>query len=116
MNAMRTTVLSIVAALSLGVAGTPAAADSVTVTATSTVQFDDLDLSNPADLAKLERRIGQAVRALCGPRVYLSALNSDAREQCRESARRSANEEFARVLEEDQRRVLAALSEVRSTD
>jgi UrcA family protein len=113
---MRTTVLSILAALSVSVAGTPAVADPVSITATSTVHFDDLDLTNPADLAKLEKRVDRAVRILCGSRLNQAINAAEARAQCRESAQRSAHEEIARVLGDEQRRALATLSEARSND
>jgi UrcA family protein len=112
---MRITIVSILAALSLSSAAMPATADTVTVTATSQVHFEDLDLANPADIAKLEKRVEQAVRTLCSRRPS-SAINvREAREQCRESARRSANEELARVLGGDHP-ALASLSEGKSDD
>ena len=110
---MRTTASSILAALALTVAGTPVGAKPAAITIVSTtVEVDDLDLSDPADLARLETRIGRAVQRLCGQRVY----GEEAKQECRESARRSANEQLAGVLDEEQSRVLAALSEVRSRD
>ena len=113
---MRKIIIPALAAFSLGISATPATADTVTVTATASVNFDDLDLTNPSDLAKLEKRIGRTVRALCGRRVS-GALNvAEAREQCRESAQRSANEELARVLGDEQHEALAALSDARSND
>jgi len=114
---MQKTIISVLAALSLGVLGTPASAGTVTVTATAPVQVDDLDLSNPADRAKLEKRIARAVRELCGQRVSRwAALNAvEAKEQCRESAQRSANEELARVLNDEQPEALA-LSGTRPND
>jgi len=110
---MRTTILTILGALSLSAAGTPAGAQPTGVTTVKTsVQIGDLDLSNPADLARLESRVNRAVRTLCGPRVD----GERARRECRESARRSATEQLAAVLDEEQSRVLAVLSEVRSSD
>lgn len=104
------------AALSLGFAGAPAMADTVTVTATAEVQVDDLDLSDPADVAKLERRISRTARALCGQRLSQALNVAEAREQCRQSAQRSAHEELARVLGDEQRQAQVALSDSRSND
>lgn len=80
------------AALSLASASTPASAEPVSVE----VEYTDLNLSDPAGLAALDRRIERAISRVCGDRPrQLSEVRLQQR--CAAAARASANEQVARV-------------------
>lgn len=60
------------------------------------VRYDDLDLARPADVARLERRIDQAARSVCGLRYDRTALGEFARGRaCFAKARAQAREQVA---------------------
>jgi len=81
----------ILLALPLLLAGAaPAAGLPGQATVTSTVRFDDLDLSSAEGKAQLERRLSRAVSSMCRPSGRLTLSEGEARNACLETARASA--------------------------
>lgn len=78
---MRTLVL--IAALT---APTLLSATPATAQKTRTVSMAGLDLSSPADIRKLDRRIARAVEAVCGSYASISANQNDRITDCRRGA------------------------------
>ena len=68
----------------------------------ASVTYGDLDLSDGADLEKLDRRITRAARQVCGynERATGTRLPSRAATACVEDAKRSLNRQFAGMIEE----------------
>ena len=64
----------------------------------STVRYDDLNLSTTEGKARLERRLSRAVRTLCRPSGRLTLSESDAMNACIESARASVRQNLQIAL------------------
>jgi UrcA family protein len=82
-NAMLKSIL-IAAAVAASIA--PVAATAGQQDINRTVNVSDLDLSNPADRARAERRINAAVRSLCEGNGARSVAARTAEAACREQA------------------------------
>lgn len=65
---------------------------------TTTVRYNDLDLSSAEGKAQLERRLSRAVSALCRPSGRLTLSEAEARSACVETARASAMEKLQTAL------------------
>lgn len=63
------------------------------------VRYTDLDLSRRDGAAALDRRIGHAVRALCGTPSPTDLRERNDVRRCREEARGKASGQRARVVE-----------------
>lgn len=85
-------ITSALTALSLAVIATPASAETTSVE----VRFADLNLSNPAGMAVLERRVDRAIERVCGhdSRPLYKVV---AQQQCAQEAKASASEQIARI-------------------
>lgn len=80
------------AALSLA----PAPAAAAAAPQGQTVRYDDLDLARPADVERLERRIDQAARSVCGYGVERTGLGEFARSRaCFATTRAQARRQVA---------------------
>jgi UrcA family protein len=71
---------------------TPALAQ---VTAALPVRTADLDLSRPADVARLQHRVAAAVERGCTPEEWSDAAMPSLARQCREEAQRKADQQVA---------------------
>jgi UrcA family protein len=98
---MRKIIVLALAALSLAGVSTPAAAETMSVA----VQYSDLDLSSPAGLAALERRIEAAAKRICVPIPVRSSLSNPTRSSCVRQAMASVQAQVARIV--DNNRMLA---------
>ena len=80
----------------------PLAAQSEPAQST-TVKYDDLDLSTEKGQAKLDKRIDAAARAVCKADAVSTGtrLRSNDRKQCLESARASVRTQLAEVIGEE---------------
>lgn len=87
---MRIAILA--AAAALGLATSPVAAREVTVRVT----YADLDLSKPADLAKLKDRLAVRIRDACTPSQGWFSRTADADRACQSEAMQAA---MAKVAE-----------------
>ena len=65
----------------------------------ATVIYSDLDLSRPFGAAALDRRIGHAIRALCGSASAADLKDQNAIRRCRDDARRSVATRRAQAVE-----------------
>jgi len=101
---MRKIIVPALAAFSLGVVATPAAAETVTVA----VPFADLDLSSVAGRATLEGRIAAAAEKICGKAEVRDVHDGVDQQRCAQATRTSVSVQIARATGD--RRVLAANS------
>ena len=62
------------------------------------VQTADLDLANPRDVARLDRRIRSAVAAACGPVSAADPAGANAARQCRAETRPGVALERSRAM------------------
>ena len=86
--------LTAAAAAALATFATFSMMPSAHAASTTTVQVDDLDLSNAQDQAKLDGRIARAARAVCSDAVTGSRVSSvDA--QCVKNAKASIEKQLA---------------------
>lgn len=90
-------------ALTFSVSVHPAFAEEKTVR----VGYSDLDLSSDIAAAQLEGRIRAALRKVCGDPEHRNIKIAQSRQECRESARRSAYGQLADLSDEDQRATIA---------
>ena len=84
-------------AAAMGLAG-PAATDPIEVEAprSATVRIGDLDLSQPTDLRRLQRRLDIAIEEVCGSYANVVDLSAqDDTTRCRIGAARSAATQLA---------------------
>lgn len=65
---------------------------------TTTVRYDDLNLSSDEGKAQLEQRLSRAVRSLCRPSVRLTLSEADAMNDCIETASASARQNLQIAL------------------
>jgi UrcA family protein len=75
---------------------------------TQEVRYDDLDLSKPAGKARLERRIAQAARIVCGPDYSGSITTRMAVAECRADAVADARRAMVEVVATAERAVRLA--------
>ena len=85
-----------------------AAPASAAPTQSFAVRYADLDLSGRDGAAALDRRIGHAVRALCGTPSPTDLKERNAVRRCREEARSTASTQRARVIEAARRQAAVA--------
>lgn len=90
---MRKITVSALAALSLAVLATPAAAETRTIT----VPYADLDLSVPAGMATLQHRVDAAAREICGKAEVRSIADTADQKKCMQQTQASVTIEIARV-------------------
>lgn len=90
---MRNIIVPALAAFSLAIIATPAAAE----TASTTVQFADLDLSSPAGQAALEGRIKAATKRICGGIEVRDVRDGADHQRCVQQVNASARVEIARL-------------------
>jgi UrcA family protein len=93
-QAMRKSIVTVLAALAVSAAATPAAAEEFE-RASVTVSFADLDLTKPAGVATLQSRIRTAVKQVCSkvePRLLRGQI---AWEQCKADSLADAMEQLA---------------------
>lgn len=97
------------AALAAGAFVTPAfAQDEARVTRTAIVRTAGLNLSDPAQVAELDRRIDATIRTLCHtPRAFDLGAGRVAAKKCRTDAR-------ADVAEQRQRTIIALSAPVKT--
>lgn len=85
-------------AMPLLLAGAPPAAELPGhANVSTTVRYDDLNLSSAEGKAQLERRLSRAVRSLCRPSGRLTLAEAEAVNDCMASANQNAKQslEFA---------------------
>lgn len=93
---MRKSIVTCLAAMSAaGMIATPATAAEDTVSVV--VPYTDLDLSDPAGAATLERRIATAVNVVCEKPAMRDLKAMVAWEECKASARDGALEQLSAV-------------------
>lgn len=80
-----------------GVASAPAAAFEPA--ASQAVGYSDLDLSRPADVARLRQRIGAALEAACGSFATSESWAEREIARCRSGARARAEAQLARLVD-----------------
>lgn len=92
------------AALGLALIATPTMANDTPAQSTS-VQFDDLNLSTPEGQKKLDRRINAAARQVCQVSQGITGTRVKSRGQsaCLKKARKSATKQVAAMISEAQR-------------
>jgi UrcA family protein len=97
------------AALAAGAFVAPASAqDEAPVTRTAVVHTAGLDLSDPMQLAELDRRIDTTIKSLCHtPRAFDLGAGRIAAKRCRAEAR-------ANVAEQRQRTIIALSAPVKT--
>jgi UrcA family protein len=89
----------------------PAAPAFAAPTDSVAVAYADLDLSGRAGAAALDRRIGHAVRALCGTASAADLKARNAVHRCRAEARSNASEQRERAIESARRQAILASSD-----
>jgi UrcA family protein len=82
---------SILAAISLAVLATPAAAE----THTARVEYADLDLASPGGTLLLRKRLDSVIASLCGPRANLSGRDYMENRRCYRDLRQQADRQVA---------------------
>lgn len=81
---------TLVLATATALAAMPATASTVETNATTTVFYRDLDLTHPAGVQTLKRRIADAVDRVCGPAPRLTIGERQAHQACLSAARSQA--------------------------
>ena len=94
---MRKFIVPALAAFSLAVIATPAAAEESSVV----VHYDDLNLLSPAGVAQLESRIVRAVNRVCSESERRNLALWRFWNECRKQARQEANVQVARAIERE---------------
>ena len=91
---MRNIIVPALAALSLAAVPTPSSAETVSID----VEYADLNLSNEAGMAALERRIERAIERICGDDNARQTFRLREQRRCAAQAKASANEQIARIV------------------
>ena len=86
---------TLAAALAASLAAAPAAAFGPP--ASQAVSYADLDLSRPADLARLRMRIARALENVCGSYATSESWDEHDITRCRAAARTQADAQLARL-------------------
>ena len=90
---MRIIIVPALAAISLAVLSTPAAAETVSIS----VPYRDLDLSTPAGMAALDGRIEAATQRICGRAEVRRVRDGVDYQRCLQETRASVSLELAKV-------------------
>jgi UrcA family protein len=96
LNIMHKLIVPALAALSLAVLPTPAAAQ--TTTESVEVPHRDLDLSTAAGMDTLQARIERAITRVCGPVELRPFFKSELQRRCVREANVSAEVQVARIV------------------
>jgi UrcA family protein len=93
MDAMHKIIVSTLAAVSFGLAVTPAVAETVK----TTVLYDDLDLSTASGMATLEGRVQGAAKRICGRAELRDIKDVSDRRRCLREAMDDAGQQIVRI-------------------
>jgi UrcA family protein len=89
---------ALVAAFFAGLAVTSPAAALAAPAGRVAVNYADLDLSRPADVARLRRRISAALDEVCDSHASAESAADDEISRCRAEGRAEAEEQLAHIL------------------